>query len=184
MKLITKDTHYLKLQNKLIKKIKSSYYDSKYLYDGLNDKTIKSNIFLSYYFEKKILTPNEWRTVFNNSLKKLWLKWGGISSLDKESHNFISSHTGENPLSYHNGDSWFFVNNLAALSLFDLDRKMFKTNIEKIINSSTESCLKFGCLGCMPELSSALSLKSEGCPLQTWSLSTYIELINKTVLKK
>jgi len=67
--------------------------------------------------------------------------------VDKKIKFFISEHTGENNESYHNGDSWFWINNLAAICLYRLDRKKYKKYIDKIIEASTKEILWQGAIG-------------------------------------
>jgi len=178
MKLITKDTKYLKLQQDIYDNIKKVFFDGNSLFDGSEDKTIRNNVFLAYYLDKRILKTDEWEIVFKNSLEKLWLDWGGIATIDKTNLAFIPSHTGEIPSSYHNGDSWFFMNHIAAIAMIKLNKTLFAPYIKKIINASIQSMLEKGCLGCLSELSSASTLLAQGCPLQAWSLATFIEMMD------
>ncbi len=176
MKLLTNDLHYARIQSRLVNNIRDKFFDGS-LYDSINDKTIRNNVFLSYYISPQILTTSQWKSAFLRALKSLWLNWGGLSSLQKDSKDFHEWHTGENPESYHQGDSWFFINNIAALSFHRL--MIFRDYADKIMDASTDACLLKGCLGCLPELSSASKLRAEGSPLQAWSLATYIELVDE-----
>ena len=145
----------------------------------MNDFTIRPNIFIAAYVYQELLTNKEWETCFNNALKYLWLDWGGLSTIDKSNPLFTSESTGENKKSYHRGDSWFWVNNLAALTLSRINNKKFDKNIKKIIDASTEEILWKGCIGCHSELSSAKELSSKGCFNQAWSNAMFIELIDE-----
>ncbi|HLC65627.1 MAG TPA: amylo-alpha-1,6-glucosidase, partial [Candidatus Nanoarchaeia archaeon] len=87
---------------------------------------------------------------------------------------------GENPKSYHNGDSWFWLNNLAALVMYGVDKKKFKQDIDAIIKSSTEDILWNGAIGHHSELSSASTQKAEGCLAMAWSSAMFVELIEET----
>ena len=100
-----------------------------------------------------------------------------FSTLDKKNPLFCLSHTGENPQSYHNGDSWFWINNLAAIVLYKIDKNRFKKYIEEIVKASKNEILWNGAIGHHAELSSASQLKSEGCIMQAWSAALFIELI-------
>jgi glycogen debranching enzyme len=90
---------------------------------------------------------------------------------------FQNSHTGINNKSYHRGDSWYFVNNIAAMSLAKLDYNKYKDQIEKIKNASVNEMLYSGFLGQCAELSSAEKQDSSGCLAQAWSASTLSELL-------
>jgi predicted amidohydrolase len=85
--------------------------------------------------------------------------------------------------SYHRGDSWYFVNNIAAICMIDLDKKTGTNNFSKyyndIIQASTDGILKYGTVGYLAEVSSASKREDKGCLGQTWSICTYVELIKK-----
>jgi glycogen debranching enzyme len=179
MKFISKDTIYISFQNQLRRQIKKDFFNNGFLYDDPVEKEIRPNVFLAYYYDNSFLKSNDWKKVFLNSTKKLWAKWGGLATLDTQSQKFRPNHSGEVADSYHNGDSWFFVNLIAATTMNRLDNKFFKKYIEKILNASTSVCLSQGTLGCLPEVSSFNELKSQGSPLQAWSLATYIELVEE-----
>ncbi len=150
------------------------------LADGLNDFTIRPNIFIAAYVYPELLTKEEWETCFENALESLWLEWGGLATIDKSNPLYTDIYTGEqNIKSYHRGDSWFWVNNLAALVLYKLNNKKFNENIKKIIEASTEDILWKGCIGCHAELSSAKELTSHGCFNQAWSNAMFIEMVDE-----
>jgi glycogen debranching enzyme len=92
---------------------------------------------------------------------------------------YKSIHTGEDNRSYHRGDSWFWVNNIAAICMHRLDKERFKNHYQSIINASTNDILWKGAAGASSEISSASSQDSNGCLVQAWSLATYIELIQE-----
>ena len=175
---LTQNQKYKVLENLLKSKVKK-FWNGKILADGLNDFTIRSNIFIATYVYPELLTRKEWETCFENSLKNLWLDWGGLSTIDKNSKLFTNISTGEDAKSYHRGDSWFWINNLAALVLNRLNKIKFKKQIQKIIDASTEEILWKGCIGCHAELSSAKGLQSRGCFNQAWSNAMFIEMVDE-----
>jgi len=181
---LTNNRIYQELESDLKKEVRKKFWNKKYLADGLDDFTIRPNIFIAAYMYPELLTKKEWITCFDNVLKRLWNSWGGVSTVNKKSELFISEHTGEINKSYHNGDSWFWINNLAAICLYRLDRKKYKKYIDKIIEASTKEILWNGAIGHHAELSSSKELKSEGCLAQAWSAAMYIELINEIFLKR
>ena len=175
---LTQNQKYKALENLLRNKVKERFWNSKILADGLNDFTIRPNIFIAAYIYPELLTNKEWEICFENALKSTWLEWGGLSTIDKSHPLFTEESTGEDVKSYHRGDSWFWVNNLTALILFKINKEKFNKNIQKIIQSSTEEILWKGCIGCHAELSSAKDLESGGCWNQAWSNAMFIEMLD------
>ncbi|MEK6892285.1 MAG: amylo-alpha-1,6-glucosidase, partial [Nanoarchaeota archaeon] len=171
---LTLNHKYKILENTLKIKVKNKFWNEKILADGLNDFTIRPNIFIASYIYPELLNNKEWETCFENSLKSLWLGWGGLSTIDKNHKLFTDANTGENNQSYHRGDSWFWINNLAAIELNKINNKKFNSQIQKIISASTEDILWKGCIGCASELSSAKELSSQGCFNQAWSNAMYV----------
>jgi glycogen debranching enzyme len=173
---------YKKMEEELKKKIYNAFFDGKNLYDGyypktkILEKTIRPNIFIAYYFYPELLSKKEWTSCFDSALDLLWLSWGGLATIDKNNENFCIEHTGENPKSYHQGDSWFYVNNLTAIVLYRLNNKKYFPYIKKIMEASKVEMMWKGTVGHHGELSSAKELRSEGCPSQAWSVATYLEM--------
>lgn len=179
MYLLTKDRLYIGMEVELKSKVRDKFWNGKYLIDGIGYSLIRPNVFIAAYIYPELLTKKEWETCFKNILPKLWLDWGGLSTIDKTSPDFYDTHSGEDPKSYHNGDSWFWINNLAAIVLYRINKRKFKKYIDKIVKASTQDILWKGMIGQHAELSSAKKLKSEGCLSQAWSSAMYIELINE-----
>jgi glycogen debranching enzyme len=171
--------HYERLENAMREHVRNEFWKSPVLCDGVNDPTIRPNIFIAYYIYPELLSGNEWKKCFEHALKKLWLPWGGLSTIDKSSPLFTEEYTGENNRSYHRGDSWFYLNNMAALCMARLDKAYFKEYIGKIINASTEEVLYKGIIGHHAELSSAKELRAEASLSQLWSAAMYVEMIDE-----
>jgi len=169
---------------KALKKEMQRFKTDAIIADGLGDYTMRPNVFLAYYIYPEMFSKQEWTISFENMLKNLWLEWGGLATIDKASKLFCAEHTGENVQSYHRGDSWYFVNNLAALSLHDLNKVQFEDYIFKITQASKEEILFKGAIGNHAEVSSAIEERSEGCLAQGWSAATFIELIHELYLKE
>jgi glycogen debranching enzyme len=176
---LSKKQIYKDLELRLKERVVSEMWNGMILADGLNDWTIRPNIFIAYYFYPELLSKKEWKVCFDTAIKHLWLEWGGFSTIEIGHTLYQNYHTGEEPISYHRGDSWFWINNLAALCMFDLDKKYFNKQIQKIVKGSTNEILNMGTLGTHTELSSAQELLSQGCLSQAWSLAFYIELFQK-----
>lgn len=167
---LTKNKKYKVMEEKMKKLVKEKFFNGVYLTDGMDDWTKRPNVFIAAYVYQGLLTKNEWETCFKALLQDLWLDWGGIATIDKENPIFCKKHTGEIPQSYHRGDSWFWLNNLAAIVLHRINKKMFNNYIKKIIKASK---------GKHSELSSASQLKSEGCSYQAWTDAMFVELIKE-----
>lgn len=173
-----KDKRYLKLEKQLRKKVQKKFWNGKYLFDELNDPTIRSNVFLVAYIYPELLKKREWVICFENILPELWCEWGGVATVNKRSPFFVESNSGESPQSYHSGDSWFWINNLVAIALYRADKEKFKKYIDKILEANTKEILSQGIVGHHTELSSARELRSEGCWSQAWSSALYLELMD------
>ena len=176
---LTQNHKFKVLENTLKIKTKNKFWNGEVIADGLNDFTIRPNIFIAAYVYPEFLSNKEWEICFDNTLKSLWLEWGGLSTIDKDNNLFTDIDTGENVKSYHRGNSWFWLNNLAALVLNKINKNKFQKNIQKIISASTEDILWKGCIGCASELSHARELSSRGCFSQAWSNAMYVELIEE-----
>jgi len=175
---LTQNNKYKIFENLLKNKIRQRFWNGKVLADGLNDLTIRPNIFIAAYVYPELLSNKEWEICFDNALKAIWLDWGGLATIDKNNPLFTNESTGENIKSYHRGDSWFWMNNLAALTMNRINKNKFKKQIQKIIEASTEEILWKGCIGCHSELSSAKELTSKGCFNQAWSNAMFIEMVD------
>lgn len=144
--------------------------------DGTNDGTMRPNIFLAAYLYPELLSVREWEASIDAHLKALWFDWGGLSSLDKHHSQFHGLHTGQVPASYHQGDSWFWINNLAAIAMQRINPSKYQPYIKKIFDASTNDILFYGIPGHSSELSSASMFTPAGSPVQLWSAATYVEL--------
>jgi glycogen debranching enzyme len=193
-----KHSEYERLEKNTKEAVKKVFWEPPVLIDGTDsegkeDRTIRPNIFIAYYIYPELLKLEEWDECFEYTLKRLWLSWGGLSTIDKRDKLFYDEYTGENNKSYHRGDSWFWINCLAAICMHRLDNDLGKTigftnekkigkykiAIDKIIDACCEEILFKGFIGHHAELSSAKELRSEGCMCQAWSAAMFIELINE-----
>ena len=164
--------------------IKYYFWNKRYLADGLTednnpDFTLRPNMLLAMRACPKILNKKQTKICLNNLLQGLWLDWGGIATLDKNNPNFHSRHTGEIPSSYHQGDSWFYLNNLLAIILLGASRRKYKKYIASIVKASSDDILWKGIVGHHSELSSAGEQAAEGCLCQAWSSAFFLELIRE-----
>lgn len=175
---LTKNPIYNIEKAHLLKKTRDNFFINDYLYDRIKDPAIRPNLFIAYYFYPDLLTRHEWERCFKIIIPKLWLEFGGFSTIEKTNPLFCSEYTGEIPKSYHRGDSWFWLNYLAAIALYRTDKITFKKYIDKII-STAKKITEEGTLSHFPELSSAGSLRLEGSPSQAWSAAMFIELMHE-----
>lgn len=178
-RLQSSDADYYRRKEELLRTmVREQFYDqqSGTLADGIDDhvdRTIRPNIFIAHYAYSGLLTGEEWRRVFEVALRKLWLPWGGLSTIDQEHLLFTPQYTGETDKSYHRGDSWFFLNNLAALCLLE---RGFAEQAQQIYDASRTQILTMGIPGHAAEASSAKNLEGVGCYSQAWSAATFLEL--------
>ncbi|MBI2663831.1 hypothetical protein HYX10_00630 [Candidatus Woesearchaeota archaeon] len=177
--LLSKKQSVRNQESAMADKARAGFWNRKYLADLAFDFTIRPNVFIAAYAYPKLLSKKEWETCFDNVLPHLWLDWGGLASIDKAHPLFQENYTGENSKSYHRGDSWYWINNLAAVVMARLNRKKYGYYIKKIKDASVNDLLWLGAVGCCSELSSASQQKAEGCLSQAWSCSTLIELLQE-----
>jgi len=176
------DVLYLKVLKKF-SKINKNYIP---LIKNLKERIIKKikenpidvNLIFAFLFLEDIFTLNEWKEFFEKLLKENYLSWGGIATLPLNDPKFLDEDDGEKSKAYHQGDSWYFLNNLLAYSLVKIDLKKFKNIIQKIIESSFLDLFFDGALGWSSEISSAKERKSKGSLVQTWSIASLIFLLS------
>ncbi|MBR9702652.1 hypothetical protein GOV10_01325 [Candidatus Woesearchaeota archaeon] len=165
----------------LKERTREQFFSDDCLWDGVvagkTDKVIRSNVFIAAYAAPELLSSSEWSLVFDHTLKELWLDWGGVASLSKKHSLFCLDYSGGDNTSYHRGDSWYWVNNLAALVLQRMDKNKFSLFIEGIKKASVSEMLWGGVAGGCAEVSSARELQSKGCLVQAWSAATLIEFL-------
>ena len=173
------DEKYLSREKRMREHVLDSFWNGKRLLDRVNDETVRPNLFLACYLYKELLSGDSWEKAFDHALGRLWLSWGGLATIDMGDQRYQPRHTGERDTSYHNGDSWFWINNLAAIVLHRINREKYRDKIEAIIRASTDEILWSGAIGHHAELSSAEAMRSEGCLAQAWSAASYIELMHE-----
>lgn len=151
-----------------------------YVIDGFNerdDRSFRPNIFLAAYVSPELFTRAEWKKIFEAYTKKLFSPWGGLTTIEKTHHLFQPHYTGQDNHSYHRGDSWYFVNNIAAIVLHRLGVQPYI--VTKIADASARDILDEGLAGHGSEVSCAAGQTPDGCLAQAWSVATYIELMGE-----
>ncbi|MFP4401617.1 MAG: amylo-alpha-1,6-glucosidase [Candidatus Nanoarchaeia archaeon] len=158
--------------------IREIYMRKNHLFDEPESEVVTSDVFLAYYTYPDLCSENEWITIFKNTLNHTYMSWGGITSLSKYDSRFCDTYSGSDDESYHQGDSWYFMNAIAAISLSHCNSNKFKDEINTIIQNTTHQLLFQGTLGHIAEVSSAKKLETKGCSAQMWSLACYIEMLS------
>ena len=176
---MTQNKMYKRMEIKMKQKVREEFFTGKLLKDGKGDSTQRPNIFIAAYVYPWLLSKKEWEKCFDYALKRLWLKWGGLTTIDKKNILFFKNHSGENAYSYHRGDSWYWLNNLAAIVLARVNKRKYKKYIDAIVKASTNDLLYGGVIGCCSELSSSSEQRSEGCLNQAWSNALFIEMTDE-----
>ena len=177
---LTGDPAYRAREYELVRNVRMAFWDGAVLSDGLADATLRPNIFLAHLFYPELLLRHEWEAAFATALEALWLPWGGLATLPKTHPLFCGAdRAGKDPnQSYHHGDSWFFLNNIAARALAQVNARKFKPFIDALLSSSTDDILWSGILGNHSEVSSADEYAAAGCLAQTWSAATYADALD------
>ncbi|MBD3309898.1 hypothetical protein GF351_01630 [Candidatus Woesearchaeota archaeon] len=176
---LSEQKRYAELQNELRQKVREKFWNKEWLADGLDDWTIRPNIFIAAYAYPEMLSRKEWTRCFDAALKQLWLRWGGLSTIEKNNALFCPESTGEDVQSYHRGDSWFWINNLAAMVMHRISRRRYRKNIDRILKASAEEILWHNAAGHHSETSSAGRFKGTQCPAMAWSSAMFIELVEE-----
>ncbi|MCJ8346289.1 hypothetical protein MJH12_12160, partial [bacterium] len=143
---------------------------------GNSDLVARPNVFISYYVYHQLLTKEQWESCFDHLIDRLWLDWGGFASIEIDSELYLDTYTGETNDSYHRGDSWYYLNNMAAICMKHLNHKKYKIYIDQIMCASSNEIVFMGASGHHAEVSSASNQESQGCLAQAWSASMFIEL--------
>jgi len=180
---LTKDKKIKKLENELWQHTVLAFWNHFILKDGKDDETIRPNLFIAYYVYPKLIFNDEWITAFDNALLSLWQDFGGFSTIDKSNRLFQPLSTGEDNRSYHRGDVWYWINCIAAISMYRLDKNRYRNYINKIISASINDILFQGAIASASEISSAIEQKPSGCYSQLWSSALFVELVEEIYRK-
>lgn len=183
---LTRDAAYRSREHDLAREVRLRFWDGDIVRDGTDDGTVRPNVFLAHHFYPDLFLKHEWERAFASVLDVLWLSWGGLATLPKTHPLFCGrDRTGTDPnQSYHHGDAWFFINNIAALSLARVNGKRFEPFIDKLLVSSAHDILWHGIAGSHSEVSSADVYEPRGCLAQTWSAATYADAVESIVKHK
>lgn len=147
--------------------------------DGRPDLAVRPNTFLAHYIAPRLFEKDEWAGFFSSALEELWCEWGGLSSIGRKHPLYCGRFTGEDVASYHRGDSWYWVNNLAAIAMLRVDERRFAKEIARTLDAGKRDLLEQGFIGHASEISSADVQEAGGCHAQAWSASTLLELMQE-----
>lgn len=176
---LTSDPRLEQTRIRFLGRIKQEFWSHGYLQDGLSDPALRPNLFLAYLIQPDLLTEQLWQGCFEKALKELRTPWNGLRTLTADHPKYEPLSTGEDNKSYHEGDSWFFINNLAAIALLRFNQHRYGKTIVAILQSSTEEILWQQVIGHPSEISSAEVADSFGCHTQAWSAGTYLALLKE-----
>ncbi|MFT4312292.1 MAG: amylo-alpha-1,6-glucosidase [Candidatus Woesearchaeota archaeon] len=173
--------YFQKWENDFIKSMQEFVRDG-VVYDGLHedgylDMTIRPNVFLAYYICPSLFSKQVWKKTFDASLEKLFVKWGGVTTISQDHSLYCAHYTGQTNQSYHRGDVWYYVNLIAAQSLYLLDKKKYAPYWRALVESSCHELFASGAMGSLAEVSGASQCQSQGCFMQAWSLAMFIEAV-------
>ena len=175
---------YLKVLRKFAKENKfyrgEANYRKRKLIDRIKNNPEDVNLVFAFIFLNDLFTPRKWEVLFDKLIKSNFLDWGGFSTLPKNDPKFKDEDDGELSQAYHSGNSWYYLNNLIALTLTEINSKKYEMIIQKIIKASLEDLFNDGALGYSSELSSAKKRKSEGALIQLWSMASLIYFFLKS----
>ncbi|MBR9692464.1 hypothetical protein GOV07_00875 [Candidatus Woesearchaeota archaeon] len=160
-------------------RVKNFFFKDGKLADGFEDETQRPNVYLAYYLYPQLLLPDEWKAAFDYNLSKLWLEWGGLATIDTGHELFHPRYTGAGDESYHRGDSWYWVNALAALCLKHLDCDKWRDTIARLTDGCLDDLRWQGAMGHCSELSSAEPQEWGGTFAQAWSAAMLYELLTE-----
>lgn len=100
-----------------------------YILDREDSLEMRPNAFISAFFAPEMFLKKDWEKTFDSFLKNLWLSWGGLATLRRIDDRYDAERDG----------SWFFVNNMSAIVLSNLNYKKYKVFVDKIFQMSTEN---------------------------------------------
>jgi len=172
LSLLTNDDIYDFKKKRLVRSVRDRL-DGAYVLDKEDSFEVRSNSLVAAFFAPELFGASEWEKTFDAALGDggIWLSWGGLTTLGQTDPHYTSERDGE---------SWFFVNNMAAIVLQRLNSDKYAGYIEKILGSSTENITWQEHTGrpCEVTLMTDRNLKVQG--LYGLSLATYIYLYRLT----
>lgn len=168
LSLLTDDDMYEFKKKRLTRAIRDKL-DGAYVLDKEDSMEVRPNNFIAAFLAPELFKKDDWRKTFDVALKKseLWMSWGGLTTLGQSDTNY-------NPEC--DGESWFFINNIAAVVLYRLDKEKYADKVQAILKSSAEnaSWQEHSGRPCEVTLTADRQIKVQG--LYGLSLATFIYL--------
>ena len=132
---LTAEPQYKLDEKELKEAVLKNFFKKNKLVDRLTkelkeDKKIRANVFIAYYIYPELLEKEQWKKVFDKTLKSLWDKTEGLS---------VDKH------------SWHYLNCITAICLYKLDKNKYLKYIESIIKISYTEILSNGIIGSLSE---------------------------------
>lgn len=171
LSLLTDDDMYDFKKKRLVRSARDRL-DGAYVLDKEDSLEVRSNNFVAAFFAPELFASSDWEKTFDASLGDggVWLPWGGLTTLGQSDPHY----------SERDGESWFFVNNMAAIALQRLNGEKYAVYIKKIMDASTENATWQEHTGrpCEVTLMTDNNLKVQG--LYGLTLATFIYLYRLT----
>ncbi len=163
---------------RIASKIKELFFDKNMDYYPGGD-VFRPNIILGLYFTLELFPKKDIEKVIDEIIKRCWIKWGGISTIDIHSNLFIDKDDGELNKSYHSGNVWYFLNNIFAIIMLKTNPDKYAPYIMSILHSSIKDFYFKGFYKDSSEVSSAFIQEARGCLAQLWSEATLYNLLDE-----
>lgn len=163
-------------QQELRVRVREEFFVDEKLCDQAGVVLARPNAFIAAYVYPQLLSVGEWRGVFSWLIDRLWLSWGGFATIDVDNELFCLEHAGVSDVSYHRGDSWYWLNALAGVVLSS--HEQFRVYAQEVVSSCERELSCLGVVGRLSEISSASEQVAFGCFSQAWSASMLLELLS------
>lgn len=168
LSLLTDDDMYEFKKKRLTRAVRDKL-DGAYVLDKKDSLETRPNNFITAFLAPELFRKDDWQKTFDVVLKEgeLWQSWGGLTTLGQSDPSY-------NP--ERDGESWFFINNMAGIVLSKLDSEKYADKIQAILRSSAEnaSWQEHSGRPCEVTLTADKQIKVQG--LYGLSLATYIYL--------
>ena len=149
-------TNLLNFENLLKSKIIDVYFKDDILFSNIKKNKESVIVFVIYYLYPELFSKDVWKNIFMRSLDILSNEFGIFSSKQTRS------------------ETLFWINDLIAICLNDLDKDLYKSEIRDILNISSSEILNTNTIGY-----SRKKIDNYDEPTCLLSTAMYIEMINK-----
>lgn len=131
--VLSEDEMYLFKKKRLVRAVRDRL-DGAFVLDRGNSLEVRPTSFMACFFSPGLFRKEDWEKSFDAALKEseLWISWGGLRVLSKGDPKY-------NPAI--DGESWFFINIMAAIVLERLDHQKYSGFIAKSLVASANNIL-------------------------------------------